>query len=111
MIITSIEELADECEEIQNFLQFPVDDDPPILVSRGNMLSAYLARTGKMLADAKFHYACKDKKDRATESMLVDWVDRLNNTCGRQLEWCRTLISKNKAEMAFTANPGKEFNR
>lgn len=110
MIITSLEELAEECEQIQQFIQAPIDDEPSMLVCRGNMLSAYLARTGKMLADAKYHLSRKERKeDRGIEMMLVDWVDRLNNTCGRQLEWCRTLISKNKAEMAFTANPGREF--
>ena len=35
------------------------------------------------------------------EQYLVDWCDRLNRTATHQLEWCRTIISKAKAEMAL----------
>lgn len=110
MIITSIEELADECEEIQEILQMPFDDNPVIAQQRGDALFAYLARTGKMYSDAKYHLACKGRtEDRKVEQLLVDWTDRLNNICGRQLEWCRTVVSKSKVELQLNARPGKEF--
>ena len=80
-----------------------------------------MARSGKLLADAKIH---KDEKlnsevisrikdlvslhassankfiDTLTkdENHLVTWADRVNAACSRQLEWCRTVISKGKAE-------------
>ena len=84
-------------------------------------------RTGKLLADAKYHLNGKKKSEvfdtlRETasragatskavnaiidslckdEQYLVDWCERLNRTATHQLEWCRTVISKAKAEMAL----------
>ena len=81
----------------------------------------------KLLADAKYHLNGKKKSEvfdtlRETasragatskainaiidslckdEQYLVDWCDRLNRTATHQLEWCRTIISKAKAEMAL----------
>lgn len=29
----------------------------------------------------------------------MNWAERSNRSCTHQLEWCRTIISKAKAEM------------
>lgn len=121
-MITPKDKIKIELEEIQNFLELTQSEDVNEAVYRGNELAVYMARSGKLLADAKIH---KDEKlnsevmreiksllslpastsnkyiDTLTreENHLVNWADRLNAACSRQLEWCRTIISKGKAEM------------
>ena len=121
-MITPKDKIKMELEEIQNFLELTQSEDVNEAVYRGNELAVYMARSGKLLADAKIH---KDEKlnsevmreiksllslpastsnkyiDTLTreENHLVNWADRLNAACSRQLEWCRTIISKGKAEM------------
>lgn len=121
-MITPKDKIKIELEEIQNFLELTQSEDVNEAVYRGNELAVYMARSGKLLADAKIH---KDEKlnsevmreiksllslpastsnkyiDTLTreENHLVNWAERLNAACSRQLEWCRTIISKGKAEM------------
>ncbi|WP_218620352.1 hypothetical protein [Flavobacterium sp. I3-2] len=121
-MITPKDKIQLELEEIQNFLELTQSEDVNEAVYRGNELAVYMARSGKLLADAKIH---RDEKlnsevmreikslislpastsnkfiDTLTreENHLVNWADRLNAACSRQLEWCRTVISKGKAEM------------
>lgn len=121
MSITSKENIQTELEEIQNFLEITLSEDINEAVVRGNDLAVYMARSGKLLADAKIHKdeALKSETmlrikelmslpastsnkfiDTLTkeENHLVTWADRINAACSRQLEWCRTVISKGKAE-------------
>lgn len=121
-LITSMSQITVELQDIQNFIEETMSEDPNEAVLRGNDLSVYMARTGKLLADAKYH---RDKKLRSEivsqikemvklppsvatkftdtlverESYLMNWADRSNRSCTHQLEWCRTIISKAKAEM------------
>ena len=121
-LITSMSQITVELQDIQNFIEITMSEDPNEAVARGNDLSVYMARTGKLLADAKYH---RDKKLRSEivsqikemvklppsvatkftdtlverESYLMNWADRSNRSCTHQLEWCRTIISKAKAEM------------
>ena len=130
-----IDKLIKECEEIQSFLEITMSDDSVEVIGRGCDLASYMARTGKMLADAKKIYNGK-KKDEIIEAIsyisncklsakvqsaivdsicqeekyLVDWIDRLNATCTHQLDFVRSLMSKNKEELRLT-QLGKEFNR
>jgi len=122
--ITPFRELLAECKSIDEFMNVTMSEDPNEAVERGNTLITYIARTGKMLADAKYHKNAKmedetikiieellDKKYSAgiqnaliksvakEEQYLVDWCDRLNATATHQTEWCRTVISKAKAEL------------
>ncbi len=122
MNITSKENIQKDLEEIQNFLEITLSENIEEAVYRGNDLAVYMARSGKLLADAKLH---RDEKlnseviskikdlvslpvssankfiDTLTkdENYLVNWADRINASCSRQLEWCRTVISKGKAEL------------
>ena len=121
-LITSMSQITVELQDIQNFIEVTMSEDPNEAVLRGNDLSVYMARTGKLLADAKYH---RDKKLRSEivsqikemvklppsvatkftdtlverESYLMNWAERSNRSCTHQLEWCRTIISKAKAEM------------
>jgi|SRR5690606_1997421 len=121
-MITPKDMIEAELEEIQTFLEVTQSEDITEAVYRGNELAVYMARSGKLLADAKIH---RDEKlnseviqnikklislpaslankfiDTLTrdENHLVNWADRVNASCSRQLEWCRTIISKGKAEM------------
>jgi len=130
MIIASIEQLEKEAGEIQAYLEITISDDPAEAVQRGNDLAVYIARTGKMLADARHHQdqrmkstimiklkeIGKDANIPATtmnnliksscymENYLVNWIERLNRSATHQLEWCRTLVSKAKIEMQFSGS-------
>lgn len=133
LIISTLDNLNEEATQIQSDLDVTQSEDANEAQERGNMLAAYISRTGKMLADAKYHLNAKKKSDimetlvdvaKRTpnasstvvnelikslckeEQYLVDWIERLNKTATHQLEWCRTVISKAKAEMAIGS-----FNR
>ena len=136
MTISSKEQLYAESQQIQNYCEITPSDDPSEVVERGNTLVAYIARTGKMLADAKHHAAearrseivaiIKELTDARysakvqntlidsvakDEQYLVDWIERLNRTCVHQLEWCRTIVSKAKEEMRLGTTLGREFGQ
>ena len=128
------DKLREEAQEIQDFLEVTMSDDPQEVIERGNDLQVYMARTGKMLADAK--YMLNKQKHQDTMNIvrefiidqklsakvqnamidgickewqyLVDWIERLNAACTHQLDWCRSVNSKNKEELRLS-NIGKEF--
>ncbi|MCM1031604.1 MAG: hypothetical protein NC410_09230 [Oscillibacter sp.] len=122
MTITSIEELEREAEEINEYLSIVPPEEPNLAIERGGELAAYIARTGKMLADAKFYQdqaiaqsivynlakqagcpasvlkqlvesSCK------RENLLVNTIERLNRAATHQLDWLRTVVSMAKEEM------------
>lgn len=125
LTITPPQQIIDEITAIDSFLNIVMSEDMEEAVVRGNDLASHIARSGKLLADAKFHLNEKLKDDvfkvlektakqagaTATainsivkslcknEQYMVDWADRTNRTATHQLEWCRTLISKAKEEM------------
>jgi hypothetical protein len=121
--ITSPEELQDYLSEIQSYIEKPyIADDINNIIERSGKLEGYMALSGKLLADAKWHYSntfetgfiqamkTTSKHQASTTNLylkalckdyqyLVDWADRINATCTHQIEFSRTLISKIKAEM------------
>lgn len=123
--ITPKNQILAELNEIDGFLNITMSENPEEAVVRGNDLAAYVARTGKLLADAKYHLnetknnevvetlreAAKNAKATAKavnalidsicreEQYLVDWCERANRTATHQLSWCVTVISKAKEEM------------
>jgi hypothetical protein len=123
-LITSFEDLQKEAYDIQEFTEIQINEDVSVAVERGNMLVIYISRTGKMLADAKYHLNDARKSEAIQlikqitsskysarlqntlvesiakeQQYMVDWIERLNRTCTHQMEWCRTLVSKAKEEM------------
>lgn len=125
--ITPIDKIIEELAAIDSFLNITMSEQVAEVVQRGNDLAVYIARTGKLFADAKCHLNGKKKSEifdtlRQTasqagatskavnaiidslcqeEQYIVDWSERSNRTATHQLDWCRTLISKAKAEMAL----------
>jgi hypothetical protein len=121
--ITNTDEIQDALIEIQSFVEQEYNaEDINAIVSRATKLEGYMALSGKLLADSKWHYSATfeegfveamrhtSKYSASTTNLylkslcknfqyLVDWADRINATCTHQLEFSRTLISKIKAEM------------
>jgi len=126
-LITPFEDLITECQSIDEFLNTEISDDMYVVTERGNRLAVFIARTGKMLADAKYWLNTETKTEAIEiikqitsakysakiqnaliesvakeQQYIVDWCERLNKTATHQLGWCRTLISKAKEEMRLT---------
>lgn len=123
--ITPIESIAKELAAIDSYLNITMSEDVQEAVLRGNDLAVYIARSGKLLADAKYYLNGKKKSEvfdtlRETasragatakavnaiidslckdEQYLVDWADRVNRACVHNIDWCRTIVSKQKEEM------------
>ncbi len=123
--ITPKDRIFSELTDIDGFLNITMSENPEEALQRGNDLTAYIARTGKLLADSKYHLnQAKNtevmetlretaKNAKATskavnalidsicrdEQYLVDWCERANRTATHQLSWCVTVISKAKEEM------------
>ena len=111
-----------EARKIQDYLEISCSDNPSELIERLSVLNTYMARSGKLLSDAKFlqdeaiNKAFSDHA-KAIESMsptiakkfidsvskhenrLVNWLDRVNRTCTHQSENLRTQISFLKQQM------------
>ena len=130
MNITPIEDLEREVEDIDTYLSEIPPDNPDLVVERGNELSVFIARTGKMLADAKYHQdtalaesivynlgkqaGCpasilKQLVDASCkrENYLVNSIERLNRAATHQLDWLRTVVSKAKEDMRFSNGIGQ----
>lgn len=123
--ITPKDRILSELTDIDNFLNITMSENPEEALQRGNDLASHVARTGKLLADAKYHLnqarsaevmetlreTAKNAKATAKavnalidslcreEQYLVDWCERANRTATHQLSWCVTVISKAKEEM------------
>lgn len=123
--ITDKEQILSELTAIDGFLSITMSEQAEEAVTRGNDLAVYVARTGKLLADAKYWLndamrpevmqtlVDAGKEIKATsksinaiidslcreERYLVDWSERCNRTATHQLSWCVTIISKAKEEM------------
>ncbi len=121
----TLEQLQQEAGQIQSFLEITVSEDPNEMVSRLSDLSVYMARTGKMLADAQH---IRDKaianvyaesirliekmpatvtrkfveSQTANENHIVTWLERLNRSCTHQSENLRTQVSFAKQQLEMT---------
>jgi len=120
--------LNEEATQIQTFLEIHCSDNPVEIQDRLRMLAVYIARTGKMLADAKkllnqrktleiknsimelateYHLSANVqntllKSICVEELYLVDWLDRLNATCVHQSASLITLLSYAKEELRLS---------
>jgi len=122
--ISTLEQLEIEAIEIDAYLKTTCSEDGNEATLRGNDVQVYIARTGKMLADAKYWQdeavknsilfelgkkfqippsILKQLVEASTkkENYLVNWIERLNRTATHHSDWLRTLISKAKAEMTM----------
>lgn len=113
-----------EMEEMQAFLEITTDDNPHELVQRLTDINVYMARSGKLLADAKAFqdevvanvYASNmDFISRVpatvamkfvssqciTANQLVNWLERQNRAFVHQSDNLRTQISFAKQDLAL----------
>lgn len=122
--INSLEELEAECIAIDKILAITISEQPAEALERGSDLAVYIARTGKMMCDAKYHQ--DNAKTEAiiqgvnaklaaqlsatsfneyvrscikNENFIANWTERLHRTCEKQWEWCRSILSYAKEEM------------
>jgi hypothetical protein len=131
--LTSPELIHKELEEIQAFLeaQYAADLQDEVQ-KRFDSLGAYMARSGKLKADAEWHYNSlvessimaalkKGYEERLSAStvnkfvesaarnykFLVTWSDRVNRSATHQLECMRSVMSTLRSER-FANNYGKQ---
>lgn len=114
-----------QAQAIFDFLKEEVPaDNIEVCLQRGHELGAYMANTGKMLADARYWkdkavresvlFQLKDakrgslpasvlneliKSETKDLNYLVNWIEQLDKEVKYQLEWLRTCVSKAKEEM------------
>ena len=126
--ITSPEDIRKELEMMDAFLNIECSEQVEEVVARGNTLAVYIARSGKLLADANCHLNARMRQEvfetlktaakqagatsKAVNAIvdslcrddqyLAEWSERINRSATHQLDWCRTLVSKAKAEMSIT---------
>lgn len=123
-MITEFPALQQEAQAVQDYLEDEIPDEIVLIEKRGSELSVYYARSGKMLADAKY-WLNKSKREAANnvvdliqkdvrlsatvqntivdsncleQCYLVDWIERLNKSCKQQAGWCQTLSANARAE-------------
>lgn len=123
--IQSTEQLFSLAEKIHEFLKQEVHtDDIDCAIGRGHEIQSYMANTGKMLADAKYH---RDKaysdstltklKERQLTGLsatamnklieadckdvnyLVNFIEQLDKECKHQSSWLITCISAEKEQL------------
>jgi len=124
-IITPYDQLLLEAERIQSFAEITAGDDPQEIAERITDCGVYIARTGKMLADAKYLLNLKKRSETMLlitgvisveklsakvqnslidsicrdEQYLVDWIERLNRAVTHQQEAMRSLLSYEKENL------------
>ena len=128
-----IEEMIREASTIQTFMELEPTDIADELARRLSMANVYIARSGKLLADAKelqneaiaATYEKMGEKlvkigatmagkvliaNCSRESFLVDWYDRINRGLVHSADNLRTLISYAKENMRLTRYAGEVSN-
>lgn len=130
--ITPPDNIHKELEEIQLFLESSYSaDDGNQVQKRFDSLASYMARSGKIKADAEFHYnsliessimdalkkGYEEKLSASTINKFVEsvarnykflftWADRVNRACTHQHEGLRSVMSTQRAER-FANNYGR----
>jgi hypothetical protein len=115
-----------EIRTMQEYLEVEVSDDPNEICDRIRVINVYMARSSRMLAEAKAH---RRKAERDTMAGLPNYGDLPANTLKKYLEVCayewyeiedaleslyktcvhvidslRSLLSYSKEDMRLTRN-------
>lgn len=125
----NLNEIQEECKDMQAELETIMPTDINDAIERGKVIAVFHARVGYLLALAK-KLARQTKTNEisktiiqiakeqylsaraqnalvdsiATEEMfLVDWLERLNSMAVHQIDFLRSIISKEKEEMRINA--------
>ena len=125
--LSDLDAMLAECQQMQDYLEVCASDDANELVERLTYINVYMARSAKLLADAKL------MQDKATvrvfaehgkaivkmpatiaakfigamceqENYLVNWLDRINRALVHQGDNIRTQVSFNKEQLKLTRN-------
>ena len=125
----TFDEIKKECSEMQTELETLIPDNIDNVIERGKCIAAYHARTGYLLAlakqltrkkkaseigetivkIAKENYLSAKAQNALVECIaedemfLVDWLDRINSMCVHQIDFIRSIISKEKTEMQINS--------
>ena len=120
--------MKEELEKIQEFLEIDVSENPEELIERIKTLNVYMARSGRMLAEAKQRLREKKASEISKtileiakqnlisakaqnalvdsiaqeENFLVDWAERINKACTHQVDALRSLLSYEKEQLRLT---------
>lgn len=122
-------QLKEEAIRYNEMLSVEMSDDINEVIMRGNELMVVINRTGGMFADAKklldeaMHreaiqliqeiagktFSAKVQNALVDsiakeERWLVNYIEQLNKTAKYQIEWCRSVLSKQKEEMKYLNN-------
>jgi len=123
----TLEEIKNECAGMQAELEDLIPNDINAVIDHAKKIAAYHVRSGNLLAIVKKAYRTKSVSEVAEavkkiakdscyakevqkilvngiandELELVDMLDRINSSCTKVLDLCRSIISKEKAEMAY----------
>lgn len=74
-----------EIKAMQEFLEIEASDDPNEICERMRTINVYMARSSRMLAEAKAH---RRKSERDTFASLPDFQNMPANTLKKYLEVC-----------------------
>lgn len=124
-----VNEIREECKDMQVELECVMPSDINEAIERGKTIAAYHARAGYLLAQAKQLARAKKASEigetiikiakeqflsakaqnalvdsiASEEMFLVEWLDRIGSMCSHQLDFLRSIISKEKEEMRISA--------
>lgn len=122
--VTPTEAIEQELQTYQDYLQEEFRSDLGAdVVDRMDTIGGYMARSGKLKADAEWHYnklvdseimkcltdMLHEKLSTSTVNKLIEakardykylltWAERLNRSCTHQLDCLRSVLSSLKAE-------------
>lgn len=74
-----------EIKEMQEYLEIEVSEDPNEICERIRLINVYMARSSRLLAEAKAH---RRKAERDTFANLPDCMEMPANTLKKYLEVC-----------------------
>ena len=133
MIISDFNSIQTELQEMQTYLEAHYEiDNPQACVNRALDIGVYMARSGKLLADAEYHrdgflngaiadtikaaledggWPAKVIQDKISAlakdyNIVCKWAERVNRTCTHQNSTLITVLSKHKEEMKMNQYGG-----
>lgn len=74
-----------EIKQMQEYLEIEISDDPNEICERMRVLNVYMARSSRLLAEAKAH---RRKAEKETFGALPDFPSMPANTLKKYLEVC-----------------------
>jgi hypothetical protein len=118
-----------EAQQLQDYLELECSDNPAEIAERIRTLSVYLARSGRMMAEAKIALRRRQTAEISAailniakqqhlsarvqntlldsiaeeEAYMVDWTERINRSCTHQIDALRSLLSYEKEQLRLSS--------